>query len=70
MAKQEDLDPALVPWLDPDGPFGPCLKHPLVFNVMHPPQWNAFANESFRRKKQALREAKAAGAVAPRRVPV
>lgn len=59
MARQEDLRPELKPWLDPDGPFGPSLKHPLVYSIMHSPQMNAMVNEQFTAKRQALREAKA-----------
>jgi hypothetical protein len=59
MATQEDLDPELVPWMNENGPFGPSLKHPLVFSVIHPPTMNAMVNMQLKQKKQALREAKA-----------
>lgn len=58
MAKEEELDPRLQPWLD-DGPFGPALKHPLVFDIIHTPQGNARANWQLEQKLRMLREAKA-----------
>lgn len=60
MAKAEDLDPALVPWLA-EGPFGQSLKHPLVFEVVYHPQANARLNYAFQQKRRLLAEAKAAG---------
>lgn len=54
MFRQEELDPELEPWLEHEGPFGTCLKHPLVFSIVHPPQMNAFANERLKQQKKAL----------------
>lgn len=60
LTRQEDLDPELTLWLS-DGPLGPCLKHPLVFSIMHSPQMNALVNEQLRQQKKKVafaREAK------------
>ena len=61
LGTQEELDPALAMFLESDGPFGPMLKHPLVFSVVHGPNLNAMANAAFRQKKEALAMAKARG---------
>lgn len=61
MGKQEELDPELVEWLQHDGPFGTCLKHPLVFSIVHAPAMNAYVNAQFRQKQKAAREARADG---------
>lgn len=60
MHREEELDPELVPYLQDSELFGRCLKHPLVFSIVHPPQMNAWANAQLKQKKEALREAKAA----------
>jgi hypothetical protein len=59
MARQEELDPELEPWLVHDGPFGTCLKHPLVFSIIHAPPMNAFVNAQLKQKQRRLREARA-----------
>ena len=61
LAPPEELDPALVPWIVDDGPFGPSLKHPLVFDVCYRPAFNARLNAHFQAKKEALAKAKAEG---------
>ena len=55
---QEELDPALALYIDRDGPFGPSIKHPLVFSIVHTPSMNAFVNAQFKQKKAALKKAK------------
>ena len=55
---QEELDPALALYIDRDGPFGPSIKHPLVFSIVHTPSMNAFVNAQFKQKKQLLKKAK------------
>jgi hypothetical protein len=57
MDRQEDLNPELAAYLEPDGPLGPALRHPLVYNIAQPPQMNAMANAQLRYKKEALRRA-------------
>lgn len=54
---QEELDPALVPYLYEDGLFGLSIKHPLVFSIVHNPAMNAFVNAQFKQKKEALKRA-------------
>lgn len=61
LATQEDLDPMLAMYLDHDGPFGPSIKHPLVFSIVHTPAMNAFVNAQFKAKKEALTRAKSKG---------
>jgi hypothetical protein len=48
------LDPELEPFME-DSPFGPCLKHPLVFQV--PFHSGALANRQLEQKRKALAEA-------------
>lgn len=55
---KEELDPALVPYLCEDGPFGTSIKHPLVFSIVHAPAMNAFVNAQFRQKKELLWKAR------------
>ena len=51
---KEPLNPDLVPYLE-DGPLGPQLRHPLVYQV---PLWtNGLANAQFEQKKSDLIEA-------------
>jgi hypothetical protein len=61
MQTREDLDPALAMYLDHDGPFGPSIKHPLVFSMIHSPVMNAFVNAQLKAKKKALKKAKSKG---------
>lgn len=60
MTKVEDLHPDLVPYLVDDGPFGLCLKHPLVFSIVHTPEQNAMVNARYLQKEAAVRKALAA----------
>lgn len=55
----EPLDPELVPYVDPEGPLGPCLKHPLVFEIggIRP----GIANMALRQKKEHLAKAEQEG---------
>jgi uncharacterized protein len=55
--KQEELLPELKPYLSKTGSFFDlCLKHPLVFGIPYTPQFNAFYNEQYRKKKEYLDE--------------
>jgi hypothetical protein len=51
----EELDPELAQWVE-DGPLGPMLKHPLVYDItgVHVP---GIPNRQFRYKKKALARA-------------
>lgn len=51
----EPLSPELVPWVEDDGPWGPMLRHPLVYQV--PLSLPGLANEALVRKRAALAEA-------------
>lgn len=57
MGKQEELDPELAAYVDPDGPLGPILRHPLCYNISQHPAWNAMMNETLRQKRAALQRA-------------
>lgn len=61
LGTKEELDPALALYMDEDGPFGPSIKHPLVFSIVHNPVMNAFVNAQFKQKKAALKRAKNRG---------
>jgi hypothetical protein len=52
-AFNEPLDPELQPWVE-DGPIGPMLKHPLVYQIGI---INGWANRSLRYKQEALTRA-------------
>ncbi len=63
MQRQEPLHEDLVPHLCDLPRLGwRGLKHPLVFQIPYTPEYNAMANEQYRRKKEALAEAEAEGA--------
>jgi hypothetical protein len=51
----EELDPELAEWIE-DGPLGPMLKHPLVYDItgVHVP---GIPNRQLRYKKAVLKEA-------------
>jgi hypothetical protein len=53
----EDLDPELVRYLTNSETFGECIKHPLVYSVMHFPILNATMNHNLKAKKEACRRA-------------
>lgn len=56
--KREELNPTLARYLSKDGPMGlPCIKHPLVFSIMHTPEQNAMVNRAFEQKQRAVDEA-------------
>ena len=57
LGRQEDLDPELEDCVFDDGPFGPSIKHPLVYSICHSPVTNALVNRQFRYKKEALARA-------------
>lgn len=61
LSMREELDPMLAMYIDTDGPFGPSVKHPLVFSIVHAPAMNAFVNAQFKAKKEALARAKDKG---------
>lgn len=50
IGEKEDLHPDLAPYLNVES-FGTMLKHPLVFNLFHSPQMNAFCNKQYKEKK-------------------
>jgi len=51
----EELHPDLVPWVEPEGAFGPMLRHPLVYQVpLHNP---GLANRAYERKLELIAEA-------------
>lgn len=52
-----ELDPELVEWIDPHGPLGPAMRHPLVYETLAVPQLNNMMNERLKAKKAAVREA-------------
>jgi hypothetical protein len=53
----EDLDPELVRYLTVSERFGECIKHPLVYSIMHFPILNASMNKNLKAKKEACRRA-------------
>lgn len=59
--KQEPLDPELTLYMA-QGPMGmPCIKHPLVFSMMHHDAMNAMANKKLAILKAEVAKAAAAG---------
>jgi hypothetical protein len=62
MNRKEDLHPDLEPYLVQDGPLGvPFLNAPLVKNIMHSPQENAWMNKSYLLKKEQVEKAASDG---------
>jgi hypothetical protein len=59
--RQEELDPELAEWVYDSDSLGPCIKHPLVFSMMHFPQQNAMVNAQLKGKKAAVTRAEAEG---------
>ena len=52
----EDLDPELERHCV-DTEIGMCIKHPLVFSIMHNPVMNAMVNRAFNAKKKGIARA-------------
>lgn len=50
----EELHPDLQHYLEEAGVFGPCIKHPLVFSIVHHPCLNAHVNKMLAGKKRAV----------------
>lgn len=61
LQRQEELDPELADYLEEVGQFGPCIRHPLVYSMVHFPQQNAWVNNQLRGKKEAVARAEAEG---------
>lgn len=57
LEREEELDDELVRHSAEYPQIGFCIKHPLVFSIMHHPQMNALVNQQFRHKKAAAEEA-------------
>ncbi|UVK63489.1 hypothetical protein SEA_AEGEUS_136 [Mycobacterium phage Aegeus] len=57
----ESLDPELAGYLGRDARIGDCIKHPLVYSIMHNERQNAMVNAQLAAKQEACEEAKNAG---------
>ena len=53
----EELDPALRRYIEEVGEFGPCIRHPLVYSMLHHPAMNSYVNQQYRAKQAAVDEA-------------
>jgi hypothetical protein len=58
METEEELDPELEAYKETSELGWEMIRHPLVYSVVHSPQLNAMVNESLKRKKEAVREAR------------
>lgn len=55
MSRQEDLEPELLDYYEDEGALGaPCIRHPLVYSILHGPNLNAMVNQQYRYKKEAV----------------
>jgi hypothetical protein len=52
-----DLDPELQQYVRNSDVLGACIKHPLVYSMIHVPQFNGRMNKQLQAKKQAVAEA-------------
>lgn len=58
MNTQEDLDPELEEYYEDEGPMGfSCIRHPLVYSILHSPNQNAMVNAQLKAKQKALSKA-------------
>ena len=55
LTRREDLHPDLKPYLVKMRFGGMMLKHPLVFSAIHTDQMNAWANNAYHAKSEAVR---------------
>lgn len=55
--QHDELHPDLVPWVEQNGPLGPMLRHPLVYEIalFH----NGMANAQYAAKRERLAQAEA-----------
>jgi hypothetical protein len=58
LQRQEELDPELAECLEVSERFGECIKHPLVYSMVHFPQLNAMVNAQLKAKKEAVARAR------------
>lgn len=58
---REDLHPDLQQCLEETGDFGPSIRHPLVYSMIHGPEMNAWVNKQYEQKKRLLKEAEEEG---------
>lgn len=52
--KKEPLDPELEAAIEEGGPFGKMIRHPLVFEMIVNPEWNAMLNARLKMKKEQV----------------
>jgi hypothetical protein len=57
---QEELDPELEAYLENVNRLGTCIRHPLVYSMMHSPVLNGMVNQQLRYKQDALAAAEKA----------
>lgn len=57
LESQEELCDELAEYLEEDGPLGPCIRHPLVYSIIHSPMHNGLVNEQFKAKTEAVARA-------------
>ena len=57
LTREEALLPELEPYLEEDGTFGPCLRHPLVYQMLFDPKRSGHVNAQYQYKKKALAKA-------------
>jgi hypothetical protein len=51
---EEELHADLVPYVADCGDLGPCIRHPLVYSMMHHPKMNKLVNRSYKAKLAAV----------------
>ena len=58
LGKAEKLHPDLEACIDPEGPLGSFLQHPLVFFAAYDPVFNAHVNKLYSQKKKQANKAR------------
>ena len=58
LGEAEDLHPDLEKHIDPEGPLGAFLQHPLVFFAAYDPIFNAHVNKLYLQKKKQANKAR------------
>ena len=54
--RQEELHPDLKPHLSVVGNLGPCIRHPLIYSMLHHDAMNAMINQSYLFKKEEVQK--------------